>query len=74
MPCYYANKEVLEFIDDVSVSSLQAILDKYLGYIITTEKYLRGLSLDGKVMETFENKQKYILRYQRLSRGNKSNQ
>jgi Flp pilus assembly CpaF family ATPase/Fe-S-cluster-containing hydrogenase component 2 len=68
MPCYYANKEVLEFIDDVSVSSLQAILDKYLGYIITTEKYLRGLSLDGKVMETFENKQKYILRYQRLSR------
>jgi archaeal flagellar protein FlaI len=68
MPCYYANKEALEFIDDTYISSLQAILDKYLGYIITTEKYQRALSLDGKVLETTDNKQKYILRYQRLSR------
>ena len=68
MPCYYANKDSLEFIDDISISSLQTILEKYLGYIITTEKYLRGLSLDGKVLETTDNKQKYILKYQKLSR------
>lgn len=68
MSCFYANKETLEFIDDISVSSLQTILEKYLGYIITTEKYQRSLSLDGKVLETTDNKQKYILKYQKLSR------
>ena len=68
MPCYYANKDVLEFIDETNTSSLQSVLDKYLGYIITEEKIQRTISLDYKVIETTENKQKYIIRHQKLSR------
>ncbi len=68
MPCYYSNKDILEFVDDISTTSLQSILDKYLGYVVTQEKAQRTLSLDFKVIETTDNKQRYVIRHQKLSR------
>lgn len=68
MPCYYSNKEILEFVDSFSTTSLQTTLDKYLGYIITQESIQRTISLDNKVIETKKNKQIYAIRHQKLSR------
>jgi Flp pilus assembly CpaF family ATPase/NAD-dependent dihydropyrimidine dehydrogenase PreA subunit len=66
MPCYYANRDVLEFCEDLDHSSLQSILEKYLGYIITKEEITQVLSTDKRVIKSNE-KLMYLLKYQNLS-------
>ena len=66
MPCYYANRDVLEFCEDLDHSSLQSILEKYLGYIITKEEITQTLSTDKRVIKSNE-KLMYLLKYQNLS-------
>jgi len=66
MPCYYANRDVLEFCENLDSETHTIILEKYLGYIITKEKIIQTLSLDGKVIKT-DNKTMYLLKYQQLS-------
>jgi len=70
MPCYYGNTDILEFCDGLDHSSLETILEKYLGYVITKEKIIRAVSLDGRVCcieSKDEEKTSYILKYQQLS-------
>jgi len=66
MPCYYSNRDLLEFCDGLNHFSLQSILEKYLGYTIATEKIIQTISLDGRVVQT-ETQKKYLLKYQNLS-------
>lgn len=70
MPCYYANREHLDFFDGTDHLSLKTILEKYLGYIISKEKILSCVSFNGKIHKVEKNnniKHMYLLKYQQLS-------
>lgn len=70
MPCYYVNRESLEFCESLDHSSLKTILEKYLGYIINKEKILTAVSLDGRIFKIEKDtseKLMYLLKYQQLS-------
>lgn len=70
MPCYYANRDVLEFCEEIDYVSLKTILEKYLGYIITKEKIITSVSLDKKISKIEKGnteKLMYLLKYQNIS-------